>query len=127
MAYKKRTLRMMSPTARKVARLSGEALSLAKRLKNLVPDLQRLDGESKALATAKQDRPVWLDTEALTEALTDELTDNGIEATTENLEKLWLDFTATELHEGLASVLKFSPAFRDYQGIEASEPQPIKE
>ena len=114
MAFKKRTLRTMSPTARKVARLIGEQESVAKRLKNLIPDLQQLDADSRALATAKQNSPVWLNTPALTEALTDELTDNGIEASTENLTKLWEDFVATELHDGLASVLKFSPAFRDY-------------
>ena len=114
MTFRKRTLRTMSPTARKVARLTGELTSVAKRLKNLVPDLQRLDADSQALATAKQNSPVWLNTQVLTEALADELTDNGIEASTENLEKLWNDFVATELHEGLASVLKFSPAFRDY-------------
>ena len=54
MAYKKRTLRRMSPTARKVARLAGELDSVARRLKNLIPDLQSLDIDSKALETAKQ-------------------------------------------------------------------------
>jgi len=42
----------MSPTARKVARLTGEIESAATRLKNLIPDLQRLDSESRALQTA---------------------------------------------------------------------------
>lgn len=54
MAYKKRTLRTMSPTARKVARLIGELESVARRLKNTVPELQRLDLNSKALENAKQ-------------------------------------------------------------------------
>ncbi len=49
MAYRKKTLRKMSPTARKVARLAGEAESVATRLKNLIPDLQRLDLDSQAL------------------------------------------------------------------------------
>lgn len=53
MAYRKKTLRTMSPTARKVARLAGELESVSRRLKNLVPDLQRLDLESQALAHAK--------------------------------------------------------------------------
>ena len=53
MAYRKRTLRTMSPTARKVARLTGEIESVATRLKNLIPDLQRLDLDSRALQTAK--------------------------------------------------------------------------
>ena len=49
MAYRKRTLRVMSPTARKVARLIGELDSVSRRLKNLVPELQELDFERKAL------------------------------------------------------------------------------
>jgi len=53
MAYRKRTLRRMSPTARKVARLAGEASSLATRLKNLIPELQQLDLDSQALKNAK--------------------------------------------------------------------------
>lgn len=54
MTYRKRTLRIMSPTARKVARLIGELQSVANRLKNLIPDIQSLDLDSKALANAKQ-------------------------------------------------------------------------
>jgi uncharacterized protein (UPF0335 family) len=53
MAYKKKTLRRMSPTARKVARLAGELESVARRLKNLIPELQSLDLDSKALANAR--------------------------------------------------------------------------
>ena len=44
----------MSPTARKVARLTGELESVTRRLKNLIPDLQRLDLDSQALAHAKE-------------------------------------------------------------------------
>ena len=55
MAYRKRTLRIMSPTARKVARLIGELESVSRRLKNLVPDLQTLDFNTKALQGAKSD------------------------------------------------------------------------
>jgi hypothetical protein len=53
MAYKKRTLRRMSPTARKVARLAGELSSISRRLKNLIPELQFLDADSTALRNAK--------------------------------------------------------------------------
>jgi len=54
MAYRKKTLRRMSPTARKVARLAGELTSVVRRLQNLIPDLQRLDlDRSKALINAK--------------------------------------------------------------------------
>jgi len=57
MAYRKKTLRQMSPTARKIARLAGELESVARRLKNLIPDLQRLDLDSQALANARQIYP----------------------------------------------------------------------
>ena len=49
MAYRKKTLRSMSPTTRKVARLIGELDSISRRLKNTIPDLQRLELDSKAL------------------------------------------------------------------------------
>jgi hypothetical protein len=49
MAYRKKTLRTMSPTARKLARLEGELKSVAKRLHNLIEDVKRLEFESKAL------------------------------------------------------------------------------
>jgi len=49
MAYRKKTLRSMSPTTRKLARLIGELESVNRRLKNLVPDIQRLEADSQAL------------------------------------------------------------------------------
>ena len=49
MAYRKKTLRSMSPTTRKVARLIGELGSVDRRLKNLIPDIQRMELESRAL------------------------------------------------------------------------------
>lgn len=49
MAYRKKTLRSMLPTTRKVARLIGELDSVNRRLKNLIPDLQRMELESRAL------------------------------------------------------------------------------
>lgn len=63
-AYQKKTLRQMSPTTRKVARLTGEALSVGRRFKNLIPEIQRLELDSRALATAKQ-----VNKEALTRKL----------------------------------------------------------
>lgn len=54
MAYRKSTLRSMSPTTRKVARLIGEQESIARRFKNLVPEIRRLELDSQALANAKQ-------------------------------------------------------------------------
>lgn len=49
MAFRKKTLRLMSPTSRKVARLAGELDSVSRRLKNLIPDLQRLELDAAAL------------------------------------------------------------------------------
>ena len=49
MAYRRKTLRTMSPTTRKVARLIGELDSIARRLKNIIPELQKLEADSQAL------------------------------------------------------------------------------
>jgi len=49
MAYRKKTLRSMLPVTRKVARLIGELDSTERRLKNLIPELQRMELESRAL------------------------------------------------------------------------------
>ena len=49
MAYRKKTLRTMSPVTRKVARLAGELDSVSRRLKNLIPELQQLELDSRAL------------------------------------------------------------------------------
>lgn len=49
MAYRKRTLRRMLPVTRKVARLIGEVQSAEKRLKNLSPELQKLELDALAL------------------------------------------------------------------------------
>lgn len=49
MTYRKKTLRVMSPTARRLARLEGELKSVAKRLHNTIEDVKRLEFENKAL------------------------------------------------------------------------------
>lgn len=54
MTFRRKTLRTMSPTARKVARLTGEIESISRRLKNLIPELQRLDLDSRALENSKR-------------------------------------------------------------------------
>ncbi len=63
MAYRKKTLRSMSPVARQMARLIGEQTSIARRFKNLLPEIQRLELDAAALANAKQepqvDKPVF--------------------------------------------------------------------
>lgn len=64
MALKKKTLRKMSPTARKVARLAGEAQSVGRRLINLLPLLQSLDLDSQALQVARSAGLALSDTDA---------------------------------------------------------------
>ena len=54
MALRKKTLRTMSPVARKMARLAGEAGSLERRLKNLLVEVQQLELDSRALENARQ-------------------------------------------------------------------------
>lgn len=49
MAYKAKTLRNMTPEARKVARLINELDSTTRRLKNLIPRLQSIEIDSRAL------------------------------------------------------------------------------
>ncbi len=45
MAYRKSTLRQMSPVTRKVAKLIGEAQSVSRRLKLLLPEIQELEAK----------------------------------------------------------------------------------
>jgi len=49
MAYRKKTLRSMSPVARKLARLLGELDSVVRRGKGLVEEIQKLELDSRAL------------------------------------------------------------------------------
>ena len=53
MAYRKKTLRSMSPVTRKVARLIGELDSVSRRLKNLIPEIQRIELDSQALRNSQ--------------------------------------------------------------------------
>lgn len=76
MAYRKKSLRKMSPTARKVARLAGELDSVSRRLKNLIPELQQIELDSKALANAKaiyQEQSEQSPAEILAEAISFDL------------------------------------------------------
>lgn len=54
MAYQKRTLRSMSPTTRKVARLIGELGSIERRLKNLIPEIKTIEFESTSLRNGQK-------------------------------------------------------------------------
>ena len=65
MAYRKNTLRLMFPTTRKVARLIGELDSVTRRLKNLMPEIKRIEFESQALKAAKQASPIEQDTKPI--------------------------------------------------------------
>ena len=61
MALRKKTLRKLPPTARKVARMIAELESVSRRLKNLLEDLARLERESQALWKAHPQPPLPLD------------------------------------------------------------------
>jgi hypothetical protein len=50
--YRKNTLRKMSPVTREVARLIGEATSVTRRLKAMLPDIKAL--EEKDLARREE-------------------------------------------------------------------------
>ena len=51
--YRKKTLRNMSPMARKVGRLVGEVDGISRKLKNLIPEIERIESDAKALVNAK--------------------------------------------------------------------------
>ena len=48
MAYRKKTLRRLTPEARKLAKLIGELESVSRKLKNLVPIVERLEVDLRA-------------------------------------------------------------------------------
>lgn len=58
MAYRKKTLRNMSPTARRYARLINELESVQRRLKNMTDDISRLELDSRALFAQQQPRTI---------------------------------------------------------------------
>lgn len=49
MAIRKKTLRKMSPTTRKYAKLVNELESVHTRLKNMIPEIASLEADSRAL------------------------------------------------------------------------------
>jgi len=55
-AYRKATLRRMPPVTRSYAKLLNELDSVLRRGKNLVEPIQRLELDSRALASAKERR-----------------------------------------------------------------------
>jgi len=48
MAYRKKTLRRLTPEARKLAKLIGELESISRRLKSLMPAVERLEIDVRA-------------------------------------------------------------------------------
>lgn len=54
---RRKTLRKLSPTTRKFARLLGEQASVTRRLTNMIPDIQRLELDSQALFKAQEASP----------------------------------------------------------------------
>ena len=54
MAYRKATLRRMSPETRKYAKLLNELESVLRKGKNLTEHIARLELDSRALAHAKE-------------------------------------------------------------------------
>jgi len=48
MAYRRKTLRRLTPEARKLAKLIGELESVSRRLKSLVPIVERLEIDVRA-------------------------------------------------------------------------------
>jgi len=53
-AFRKATLRRMSPQTRKYARLLNDLESVLRRGKNMVEEIQRLELDSRALAHTKE-------------------------------------------------------------------------
>jgi len=53
-AFRKSTLRRMSPQTRKYARLLNDLESVLRRGKNMVEEIQRLELDSRALANARE-------------------------------------------------------------------------
>lgn len=54
MGFRKSTLRRMSPVQRKVAKLIGDNESVARRLKNLLPEIGRLELDAQSLRNQQQ-------------------------------------------------------------------------
>jgi cell division protein FtsL len=49
MAYSRKTLRKMAPVSWRLAKLIAEQQSVARKMKNLLPEIQRLEADSRAL------------------------------------------------------------------------------
>jgi len=56
MSYRKKTLRQLQPMTRRYARLVNQAESLTRKLKNMTEEIDRLESDSRALATWNEQR-----------------------------------------------------------------------
>lgn len=106
MALRRKTLRQMSPTARKVARLAGEAQSLGRRLINLTPLLQSLDLDSQALKVARSAGLALSETDAswLIDTLKHGNTDGYFFD-----RQVWVEEMLKRLHNYREALRKFKP------------------
>ena len=62
MPYRKKTLRAMTPTARKLAKLQGEIDSAARRLKAIIQEVNDIEASLKVATLANDRRAVILET-----------------------------------------------------------------
>ena len=53
MSYRKKTMRKMYPVARKLARLENSLDGISRKIRNLVPQVERVEFEARALRNAK--------------------------------------------------------------------------
>lgn len=53
MSYRKRTMRKMYPVARKLAKLENQMDGLSRKIKNLIPQVEKVEFEARALRNAK--------------------------------------------------------------------------
>ena len=50
----------------------------------------------------------WLDTGVIADAIIEDLEEQGVEATFDNIEKVWLAFLETEMPDGLRKTISYT-------------------
>jgi len=53
MSYRKKTMRKMYPVARKLARLENSLDGISRKIKNLIPQVEKVEFDARALRNAK--------------------------------------------------------------------------
>ena len=56
MSYRKSTMRKMYPVARKLAKLENQLDGISRKIKNLIPQVEKVEFEARALRNAKAQR-----------------------------------------------------------------------